>query len=130
LTRTFEAASTVVGSTYPLRGALTFKEVGDAAEFLGELRVCTLLASDLDWDWVAERSADVAEAIDIFVDAVASQEGTGLDGSWISLHFGSPGSGFTLATRGGLKYGMVSAAALETDETLGRHALTEVEPNA
>lgn len=113
MTSTVAAEPAVVGRDYPLEGIPATMEVDDAAVVLGDVRVCTLLAADQDWEWAAGRPAVVVAAIDEFADAVA-QQGTGpLD--WVSQHFGPPGAGFTLATRGGLQYGVVTAAVLETD---------------
>ncbi|WP_042376565.1 hypothetical protein [Gordonia alkanivorans] len=85
------------------------------ADVVVAVDICTLMAAESDWGWVADHTEDLAAAARQFVHEVIDSGDRFADGLWLSRHFGEPGHGFTLATRGQPRYGFVAVAALETD---------------
>lgn len=102
-----------VESAYPLRTPLPHFDPDSAT--CPDVPICTLMATDEGWDWIAGNAHDIDRAAKVFASAVLAAEVP--SGHWITAHFSA---GFTLATRGAPKCGMISAALLELDRPAER----------
>ena len=94
------------GQAYPLRAPLT---AFDPDSSCPEVPICTLMATEHGWDWIAAHWPAVDAAARSFAAAVLSSDAD--EAHWVSAHFGR----FTLATRGARIHGVVSVALIELD---------------